>query len=151
MKSAEVAHRLVKAMKQMELPQERAREMRALFMAHSFAYHIRLSTEKSLDDIHTEHLPAFKAVLNGVNEFLPVDTSLSLSYFRQLLRARMDVLMNFANSELILAVTEAQVEHGHFSPEVAAGLKAILKGPIFSTTQHMVRGVIETYYAAAAE
>lgn len=101
---------ITKQLRAMEFPEKHTRELRALFVAQVAAYQVPLKGELELEAQLERHLPDFKALLNGVNEFLPLDIKLANNYFYKLLKARIALINGVEDIALLKAALNSDTQ-----------------------------------------
>lgn len=129
---------IVKALRNLEIPETHVREIRALFVAQSVAYQVPLSTEKDVSLILEEQLPTYTACLNAINEYLPVDTSLATEYFERLVKGRMELLHGVGDTALLKALLKSDTQSGVLSRTNAELVETLCSLPAFGKFQELV-------------
>jgi hypothetical protein len=140
---------LVKQLRQMSVPEAHTRRFRALFVAQALAYHVPVQAGKSLDEVHQQHEKPFLALLNDVNEYLPVDTRLARELFRRLLKGRLELLNGFTDISLLKALLASDTQLEQLPPETAGVMDNLLSQPQFAQAQYAIHELVADVYAPA--
>lgn len=101
---------IVKALRTASFPEAHVRDLRAMFVAQAVAYSVPLRLDQTPDEVCDSHTAEFMKVLNGVNDFLPVDTHLARSLFRRLVAGRYALLTAVGDIALLKAALSSETQ-----------------------------------------
>lgn len=117
---------LVRMFKSIEVDPNHMRESRAIIMAQLLAYDVPIKCDDSAAGILARYTTCFKAVINHVNEFTPVDPKLTLALVESLLETRLEVLTGALNPTLMAYILSSDTQASQFNPEQRQTLTSVL-------------------------
>lgn len=129
---------IVKALRGLEIPEDNARELRALYVAQACAFQVPLEVGKSASEQTAQYEGEFLRTLNGVNDYLPVDTKLARSLFERLLAARYELLTRVQDTALLKALLTSETLAQHLNTNLQATALQLANLRRFGASQRAV-------------
>lgn len=117
---------LVRMFKSIEVDPNHIRESRAIIMAQLLAYDIPVRCDDTAAGLMASHNDRFKAVINHVNEYTPIDTKLTFALTESLLETRLEVLTGHLNPTLMAYILGSDTQASRFNPEQRQVLTSLL-------------------------
>lgn len=132
-----------RTLRDMDFPESHVRELRAMFVAQVVAYKVSLEGE-SVEQVIETNTDYMKEVLNGVNEFTPVDVTLCMDLFTRIVKSRWELLYGCKDVSLILHALcsdELKTRLNRDTKGIAAQLTSL---PKFNAATEAVLNVLNT-------
>jgi hypothetical protein len=132
-----IGYQLAQALK--EIQSENVRMARALLVAQACAYQVTLDPSKSCEALCEEKTTIVKKIVGEVNEYAPLDTSLTLTLFTKLVHTRYELAFYPGSAALLEFVLTTDEQTSQLSDEQTATLKALVSNSEFRRFQAAVK------------
>lgn len=134
---------LAKHLKSLNVDAATARESRALFVAQMLGYQCPLSTACPVEECLQRCEPAVMAVINDVNEVIHVDTTLTRSLFRKIVKARHELMTGVSNPLLVQTLLKDDERlHQRLSEDQQTALSEWVAHPDFMSHQQALHQTV---------
>lgn len=101
------------------------RQVRASVVAQLLATHVQLDRDADFDEIVGELQPRINVLVTKINEYVPLDVSLTVTVLRQLLVTRYQLIYGYNNIEVLRFTLSNKLNEASVDPKVNAVLNVI--------------------------
>lgn len=121
------------------------RMLRAILLAQTLAFKVRLSgvDKHDLNLVCEEHIPELRKLANSVNEHLAVDVKIMESVFINILKLRIDLICGVTDPALMQAVIGSHTAELFLDNQDLLSSRALVNKVDFTNIQRNLNEVIE--------
>lgn len=121
------------------------RMLRAILLAQTLAFRVRLSgaDKHDLTFICEEHLPELRKIANSINEHLAVDTKVLETIFIDIVKLRLDLICGVTDPALMQSVINSHSAELFLDNQDLLNARVLVNKVDFTNIQSNLNGVIE--------